>query len=270
MVYMHCLLERRVPDRATRQAQATLRALAPRGPLPSELMEHCAAQVSATFEWLPCRYDEWLTMGDDVFARVATTFYEARAASILSRVTKREIPADETKPSLWPMLGEWRKVAERGRIPAGIDWSADRDAQDAVGMAYRSLEVFCDEPRMVKLPGAYRAVAGDDRRECQALFSSYFTERYEPNEGIEVLPCVAMGYSDAHPSYLVERGYGDGHCNLAELLATDWDAVGDALGRTRRALLGEEALAELRRLGAAIAAAGLPTRNFRLLVWFGS
>lgn len=113
MVSTHFLLERRVPDRATRLTQATLRALAPCGPLPSDVMEHCAAQMTETFEWLPCCFDEWLTMGDVVFARSATTFYEARAASILSHEPTRQT-------SLWPLLVEWRVVAE-SRWPGSAD-----------------------------------------------------------------------------------------------------------------------------------------------------
>ena len=82
-VDIHFVLERRVPDKATRGTKATLQAIAPHSTLPTEVVEHCAAHVSETHEWLPCRYMAWLTVSDADFARSATTFHEVRAASIL-------------------------------------------------------------------------------------------------------------------------------------------------------------------------------------------
>ena len=280
---MHLILERRVPDKATRDAKATLEDIAPRSTFPTEVVQHCADQVRETYEWLPCRFVDWLTLDDVTFAQAASTFYEVWAASLLSESTGRHIAPDESKPSLWPLLasGCWRSVVIRaGYDDDGIDENAKLDGMEAVGLHHAADEVFED----------FHVRARDYRR--FALFSKEVGDIRVPSEGITPLPCMLeggpcetaneirarlYGYSHGHftrnamhPSCQHEGWSGGStcHCNLGELLSTDWDVVCDTLGRTRSNIMGTEIIEEFNRLGATIADAGLSTHAHRLHVWF--
>ena len=135
---IHFCLERRVPDRATRETKETLKLIAPECPaLPRDLVEHCAAQLSITREWLPVRFHAWLDLPDAEFARQAITFYEVRAASLRSAVTGRNVPPDPSAPSLWPLLSraDWRQAARDANIDDDeIDECATADAMHSVGL----------------------------------------------------------------------------------------------------------------------------------------
>ena len=277
---MHLILERRVPDKATRDAKATLEDIAPRSTFPTEVVQHCADQVRETYEWLPCRFVDWLTLDDVTFAKAASTFYEVWAVSLLSESTGRHIAPDESKPSLWPLLasGCWRSVAiHAGYDDDTIESNAMAYGMEAVGLPHLADEVFED----------FRVRSFDYRR--FALFSKDAGEIRVPSEGITPLSCMLVGEpcdmlrrnrparhhdhttrNAVHPSYQHVRSSGGStcHCNLGELLSTDWDVVCDSLGRTRRTIISTETIDEFNRLGATISDAGLSTHDYRLLVWF--
>ena len=169
---------------------------------------------------------------------------------------------------------------DRGYDDDVIDWNATEAAAEAVGLQPDADEVFEE----------FRVRTRNYRR--FALFSKEVGDARVPLEVNAPLPCMldeaprdpvtrrwraasSSSHADrnaAHPSYLYERVSGepgsDCHCNLGELLATDWEVVCDALGRTRRDIMGTEVIDELNRLGAKIADAGLSTYDHRLLAWF--
>ena len=281
-------LERRVPDRATREAKETLNSIVPVCPsLPPDLVEHCAAQVPITREWLPVRFMAWLCMPDAKFARQATTFYEVRAASILSAVTGRVIPPNESVCSLWPLLahGHWQGAAlDQDLNYNEIDECATADALEAIGLLSDDGEDAGE---------VFECFRVRDRSYSRfALFSRTVGAARVPTEEIQPLPCMTEGLpsdprrfmrwrarrSDAkpdfesnqpHPSYTHEHpGRHRCYCNLHDLLSTDWGVVCDARGRSRRQVMGGAVVDEFQRLGAVIADAGLSVADHRLLISF--
>ena len=285
---IHFCLERRVPDRATREAKSTLKSIAPVCPsLPRDLVEHCAAQVSTTREWLPVQFYSWLHLPDSEFAAQASKFYEVRAASLLSAVTGRTVPPDPSAPSLWPLLSraDWRQAARDANIDDDeIDECATADAMHSVGLISEngadSGEVF----------DCFRVSERNYSR--FALFSSSLGAARVPSEEVTPLPCMvedlpvdprrftrwlarrsnvktSFESNLPHPSYLNEMsGKKHCHCLLRDLLATDWDVTCDARGRSRRQVMGSAVVGEFQRLGAEIEEAGLSLVDHRLLMSF--
>jgi len=85
-------LERRVPDRATRETKETLKYIAPAcTTLPSDLVEHCAAQVSITREWLPVRFHSHTSIRANIAATATYTISSLLiGVSCATRVTGLE------------------------------------------------------------------------------------------------------------------------------------------------------------------------------------
>ena len=277
---IHFVLERRVPDRATIEGKERLKAVSA-SPLPPEVMENCAQQMTTTFEWLPVPYFEWLTLPDVEFSGRATAFYERRAASLLSALTLRDVPADECAPSLWPFLAgiDWRarvKLDGAGRQWMGgrqIDVDRIDDAATAAALEGR----YAND--MFGLNGTY-AKLRDRNYGRFSLFSKtagFVSRRLWRNtsrdDHVQELPCMTDGIpADAHPSYMHERTgeHSDCYCVLQALLATDWNAAGDANGRMQSEVMGQGGIDTLYALQSEIENAGLSTSNFRLLVSFDS
>ena len=286
-------LERRVPDRATRSATETLSSIAPHCALPTELVQHCATQISATHEWLPVRFHSWLALPDSEFAACVSTFYEVRAASILSAVIGRRVAPDETAPSLWHLLSrsEWRSAAMDANLDDDeIDESATADALLAVGMLSDDGTTHAEE--------LFDVFKVRERSYTKfALFSAAIGEARAAREQVVPLPCMVDGIPrdpkryarwlarrmaggasgsltevescQPHPSHMHEQpGAKRCYCCLNALLETDWNEVCDANGRTRRQVMGEKVVDEFYRLGKEIGDAGLSLRDFRLLVSF--
>ena len=285
---IHFCLERRVPDRATRETKETLKLIAPECPaLPRDLVEHCAAQLSITREWLPVRFHAWLDLPDAEFARQAITFYEVRAASLLSAVTGRNVPPDPSAPSLWPLLSraDWRQAARDANIDDDeIDECATADAMHSVGLISEN-GADADE--------VFDCFRVSERNYSRfALFSSSLGAARVPSEEVTPLPCMvedlpanprrftrwlarrsnvktSFESNLPHPSYLNEMsGKKHCHCLLRDLLATDWDVTCDARGRSRRQVMGSAVVGEFQRLGAELEEAGLSLVDHRLLMSF--
>lgn len=277
---IHLVLERRVPDRATIEAKQGLSAVTDT-PLPPEVMENCVDQMTITHEWLPVPFFEWLALPDIEFSCRATVFYEHRAASLLSALTLRDVPVDERAPSLWPFLAGigWRA---RVRVDGvGKQWLGGRqidvykidDAATAAALLGRvANDVFCQD-------GPY-ATLRDRNYGRFGLFSKtagFVSRRLWRNtsrdDHVEELACMNDGVPpDAHPSYMHERTgeHSDCYCTLQALLATDWNATGDARGRSRRDIMGQGGIDTLLSLQSEIERAGLSAGDFRLLISFDS
>ena len=284
-------VERRVPDRATRETRETLlTSIAPAcTSLPPDLVENCAAQMSATREWLPVRFMAWLCMPDAKFARQASTFFEVRAAHIVSAVTGRVVRPDKSACSLWPLLAHchWQAAALDQELNADeIDECATADAMEGIGL-------LSDDDGGEDADEVFESFRLRDRSYSRfALFSRTVGAARVPTEEIQPLPCMTEGLpsdprrfmrwrarrSDAkpdfesnqpHPSYTHEHpGRHRCYCNLHDILSTDWGVVCDARGRSRRQVMGGAVVDELQRLGAAIADAGLSAADHRLLISF--
>ena len=285
-------LERRVPDRATRETKETLRiSIAPVcTTLPRDLVEHCAAQLSTTREWLPVRFTAWLSLPDAEFARQASTFYEVRAASIVSAVTGRVIRPDESACSLWPLLAHchWQLAAmDQDLDDDEIDECATADALETIGLLSDAADGGEDADEV------FASCRVRDRSYSRfALLSRTVGAARVPTEEIQPLPCMVEGLptdlrrftrwrarrsngkpdfesNQPHPSYTHEHlGRHRCYCNLLDLLSTDWGVVCDARGRSRRQVMGGAVVDEFQRLGAVIADAGLSAADHRLLISF--
>lgn len=286
-------LERRVPDRATRSATETLSSIAPHCALPTDVVQHCATQMSVTHEWLPVRFHSWLALPDSEFAASVSTFYEVRAASILSAVIGRRVAPDESAPSLWHLLSssDWKTAAVDANLDDDeIDESATADALLAVGMLSDDGTTHAEE--------LFDVFKVRERSYSKfALFSRAIGQARAAREQIVPLPCMVDGIPrdpkrftkwlarqmvggvsgsqtalescKPHPSYLHEQpGAKHCFCCLNALLETDWNEVCDATGRTRRQIMGGKVVDEFDRLGKEIGDAGFSLRDFRLLISF--
>ena len=268
---IHLVLERRVPDRITLDSRRHL-GDATDAPLPPELMNHCAAMMTPSFEWLPILYQNWLTLPDSVVSEDVHRFDEVRAARLLSLILRREVAPEQS--SMWVHIVslDWQsRVEHDSNGNQVLDGHTMGDINHEAQLA-GELSTHLDGHRLLCHNETLQTLR--ERDYCRfALLSSAAVCGRVSSEGIEVLQCMRHGIpGDAHASYIYDRAgeHSDCWCSLDALLKTDWGVVASARGETRSDIMGANLVGQLNAMGCEIREAGLSLCDFRLLISFDS